>query len=138
MRFIVSLMILTLCFVGFAFGQATVPNPGEDLTGWAATTFSFFTSKEWGFALGAIIVLVIHLLKKLPNPFAWGWVEWLKTNKWGGWVLNMLLSVGGALSSALLAKQPVTLMLVLSALTGMLTSAGSLEFAKDTKILNKK
>lgn len=138
MRFIISLMILLACFAGSAFGQATVPNPSEDLTGWAATTFKFFTSKEWGFALGAIIVLVVHLLRKLPNPFGWSWVEWLKTNKWGGWALNIGLSAASAISSALLARQPITLVLLLSALTGALASAGSLEFAKDTKILNKK
>lgn len=120
-----------LCvFAGFAFAQTTVPDPTTDIPGWLSALFQMFASKEWGLVIGVLTVGVVALLKKLPT-FGLKPLAWLKTSTWGKWIINIVVSEGTAVSTALFAHQKVTLGLIAAAFFGALGAAGALEFGKD-------
>lgn len=128
--------ILLAVFASLALGQpVSLPDPGADTGGFIGELFKFVTSGQWSLVVGAVLVLLVHLLRKLPNPLGWGWINWLKANKWGGWLVGFGASVAGALATALLAAEPVTLKLVLLALANALTASGIFELAKDSGAL---
>ena len=135
MRFLAYFAVLAL-FAGFAFAQpVVVPTPGENPVGWASEIYKFLASKEWGLFVGALTVGVVWLLKKFPT-FGIGALEKLKEltkTTIGGWILNAVISVGSVVSTALLAKQAITVGLILGALAGVVAAAGTLEAGKDLK-----
>lgn len=127
---------LLAVFASLALGQpVTVPDPGTNAGGFIAELFKFVMSGQWSLVVGAALVLVVHVLRKLPNPLGWGWIAWLKDNKWGGWLVSFGASAIGALATALLAGQTVTLKLVFMALANALTASGIFELAKDSGAL---
>lgn len=129
MRYFILLMVaLIVGLVGTAFAQPLpVPSPDENAVGWIGVLYQVFTAKEWGLFAGVLTVGLVALLKKLPK------FSWFKAKAWRGWLLNVGASIGTVLSAALFTKQPVTISLILTALTGAVAAAGALELGKDSK-----
>jgi len=115
-------------------GQLDNPAP------FAQILFDAVTSGKWEVVTAAALVLLVagirlygkKLQAALPdeNPLDKG-LTWLFTNTWGGWTLNLLTAIAGALATALLAGAPVTLGLVGTAIMTALSGAALWELLKD-------
>lgn len=118
-------------------------NQPDSLEAFAKILFEAITSGNWTVVAAAALVLVVAVVriygKKLQdalpdsNPLDKG-LTFLFSTTWGGWILNILTAIAGALASALLASAPITWGLVGAAIVTALSGAALWELLKD--ILN--
>ena len=114
----------------------TLNNPES----FAKILFEAITSGNWTVVAAAALVLIVaairvygkKLQEALPdsNPLDKA-LTFLFSTTWGGWILNILTAIAGALGTALLAGAPVTWGLVGAAVMTALSGAALWELLKD-------
>jgi len=117
----------------------SIPDPTADPADWLKTVFNYAMKKEFIPLLAAILVGVVAFLRwkgkdgtpKIPIV---KWVPWFGT-KWGGWTLNLIVSLIGAIGTALASVGPggVTWGLILQAVLVAITAATGWQLWKDAK-----
>jgi len=106
----------------------------------AKVFFEAVQSGNWTVVAAAALVLVVAIIRihgqkvrgALPDENILDKaLTWLLESKPGGWVLNVLTAISGALATALLAGAPITWAIVKGALLTALSGAALWELAKD-------
>jgi hypothetical protein len=80
-------------------------------------------------ALG--LMLIVFALRFVAGKAPDSGIGKVLSSRWGGWVLNFVLSLAGAIGTALAAGVPISGALVLTALVGSLTASGLWQLVSD-------
>jgi len=106
----------------------------------AKVMFEAVNSGDWAAVAGAALVLIVAGIRlygqkvrgALPDEnLVDKALTWLLESKPGGWVLNILTAISGAMGTALLAGAPITFGLIKAALLTALSGAALWELLKD-------
>lgn len=133
---LLALAVFLLPVLAFAQNSAALDNPLV----FVKVLFEAITSGRWPEAGAALLVLAVALLRiygrklhdALPDHvIADKALAFLFDTKPGGWCLNALTGVAGALGTALVVGSPITWALVKPILTVSLTAAGLWELIRD-------
>lgn len=89
-------------------------------------------SKNYGLVAVAALIGTVYLVRKFLVPrLPDGKAKAFLSSSSGGWVLNAVASVAGALATSLIAGAPVTVSVILAAVVTALAGAGAVEAVKD-------
>lgn len=106
----------------------------------AKVMFEAVNSGDWAAVAGAALVLIVAGIRlygqkvrgALPDEnIVDKALTWLLESKPGGWVLNILTAISGAMGTALLAGAPITFSIIKAALLTALSGAALWELLKD-------
>jgi len=125
----VSLLSLALCSLAWAAGAA--PDPLTDPGWYVSALRGAIAAKAWAPLLGLVVLVVVAILRWQRVGLV-GKLPWLATRA-GGWTLNVLVALLGALGPALYsgAGWRDVLRCLVTAGIAALTAAGAVEALKD-------
>jgi MFS family permease len=120
-----------LFFTPLALAQEPVvlPNPDENIDGFAQLLWDAIMNKQWGLVASLVIMLAVAALRKwVPETTKVG--AWFRS-KVGGIVLNLSFTTAGAFATAFLSGHAITGPLVLKVLTVAFGASGGWAIIKN-------
>lgn len=109
--------LASIALASTSFAQSTIPEP--DLGSLSGTLVSALASKQWALVVAAVLLGGVWLLRNMGSK----WIPWLSTPRGGA----ILATVGGTLAlvvPVLAAGQPLSIGLVIGALSTALSASG--------------
>lgn len=98
------------------------PAPDVDASAWIRALYDAVVGKQWGVVAGVVLIGIVYPLRL--------WGPRIFKTQFGGLVLAMLVSLAGTMGITLAVGAPVTLSVVISALSTAATAAGLWEWIK--------